>query len=587
MKTIREQIKRLPQTFGVYLWQDAQGKVLYAGKARNLKKRIADYLKKEALAPDKQILMQKAKKLDYIVCESEAETLILENNLIKKHKPPFNVVFKDDKNYLFIKIPQKPFPRIYTVRKILPDGAKYFGPYTSSSAVRQTLSSLQKIFPHRLCDLDLSRQNYKKPCLYYHIKRCLGPCINKITQKDYDKIINQTILFLQGKYKPLLKEWQRKMLKASKKQHYEEAAVFRNQIQNLEKIIEKQRALTAQPLNLDVINFVQEKNLCGVNLFVVREGKLLDKKNFLLKNPSSNALEAQQAFLENYYQTTQDPPKEIALPFKLLNEKVLRLLIKRKTKITIPKKGIKKRLLSLAQINAQEFLTRQRFALKKEEKSQESLAKFLKLPKPPQRIEAYDISDIQGKAAAGSMIVFYKGEPVKNQYRKFRIKKYTSPNDPGMMEEVLERRLAPPRRKEWPLPHLIILDGGKGQLSAGMKVLKKYKLSIPICALAKKKEEIYLPSKKESLLLARKSAALHLIQRMRDESHRFAKKYFVSLSQVKLKESFLDRIAGIGPKTKKKLLQKFGSVSALRKANLDELEKIVGKKLAAKIFEQL
>lgn len=582
---MKSQRNKLPPRPGVYLFRDKDNHLLYVGKAKSLKKRVASYFqKKENLTPDKKLMLSKIKNLDHIVVDNETEALLLEHNLIKKYRPRYNVVFKDDKSYVYIKITQEDFPRVFIdrERKIKSSRAskieKIFGPYTSAESTRLTLKILRQIFPFRSC-----KTMPKKPCLFYHINLCPAPCIKKISQNDYQEAIKEIVRFLKGQWEQILEETKKKMERESQKQNYEKAAILRNRLLALEKIREKQKVITTQKLNQDIISLVQTENKAAVNLFIIREGRLLGKENFLLRHTKSKSTkEILESFIKEYYLTPQNRPPELIVPVPISYP------FSPSLKIIVPQKGKKKRLIALGKINAQQFLDSIKEGQKKQ-KSQDlktltELTSYLKLQKIPKRIEAYDISNIQGQEATGSMIVFQNGKPDKDRYRRFKIKSVSGANDVTMMQEILQRRF---RHHNWSLPNLVIVDGGKAQLNIALKVLPKNKIAIPVRALAKKWEEIYFPKIKNPTTLPPTSQSLMLIKRIRDEAHRFAIAYHHKLRSKEALASQLDKIPGIGSQKKKLLLAKLGSLEKIKKAKLEELEKILGKKTASRVKNKL
>ncbi len=582
MKTTKpSSIQNIPLKPGVYIYKDDKGNILYIGKAKKLKSRVSSYFHQKAnLSPTKKMMASKIKKIEYIITSSETEALLLETSLIKKHQPPYNIDLKDDKYFLYIKITvNEDFPRVFTVRRITKDRAKYFGPFTSSLSVRETLRLLRKIFPH---------QNFPKPKSPHQLKfllnryaKLLGPS----NKTEYQQSINKIIQFLKGDYNQILNDLKQKMRDASNKKQFEKAGNWRDKIFAINRIAEKQKVVSTKPTNEDIISLASESSVSAINLFNIRQGKLINKENFVLKNTiDQKQKDILQAFIEQYYSSSPDKPKQIILPIaptdKSLIEKTFSF------KIIVPQKGVKKQFINLGEENARDYLEQQKASWQREdEKSKDSLSeikKLLKLKKNPNRIEIYDISNIQGISAVGSMVVFTNGQPNKKWYRKFKIKIIDQANDPAMMAEVLARRFQHINKKNenWPKPDLIILDGGKSQLNT---VNKAINIKIPIIALAKKNEDIYQLNKKNPVNLKFNSPAFFLIQRMRDEAHRFAITFFRKSHQKSSLSSKLDEIPGIGPNTKKKLIKHFGSSQNALTAPQKELIKIIGKKLANNI----
>lgn len=586
----KSKLSQIPPKPGVYLFKDQKGQILYIGKAQNLKSRVNSYFQKStALEPAKQIMIQKAKEAEYILVDSEIEALLLESNLIKKNKPPYNVSLKDDKYFVYLKINlDEEFPRVLKVRRVIKDKNRYFGPFTSAKAVNDTLHLLRKIFPYKIC-----KNPPEKPCLGYHLGRCLGHLTETTSKKDYQEIIQGVLQFLSGKNKNLLAHLKQQMKVAARQQNYERAARVRDQIQNIEILMERQKVVSSKLENQDIISLARNHNLAAINLFQIREGKLIQREQFLLQNTKLVAKgELIESFLNQYYPHVVLFPKEIILPEKITHLTTIQKLTK--AKFSFPQRGKKRKLVLMGEKNAEEFLRERLLAEEgRDHKGQlaiAELAQVLQLKKFPKRIEAYDISNIQGANAVGSLVVFTQGLPDKSQYRKFKIKTVKGANDPAMMAEVLERRFkrAKLREKEkWPLPDLVIVDGGKGQLSVATAVLKRLKIKMPILALAKREEEIYLPEQQDSLKLPITSRSLRLLQQIRDEAHRFAIGFYRKRHQKELSYSLLDEIPGIGPITKKALIKSFGSVKNIQEKSFSDLEKVVGKKLARRIGEYL
>jgi len=576
----KKKLNFLPRKPGVYLFKNKRAEVIYVGKATNLKSRVKSYWQRtQDLSPWKKIMMKEIADLEYILTSSEKEALFLEANLIKKYHPKFNVIFTDDKNFLYIKISHEDFPLIYTVRRVSKDKAKYFGPYTSANSARYTLNLLRKIFPYRTC------QNLpKKACLEYHLNRCPAPCEGKVSKHEYAKLIDQIIKFLKGDYFELQKNLKEKMKILSERKLFEYAALTRDKLFALENVMAKQKVIYPKNLNQDIISLVQKK-IAAANLFQIRAGKLIDRKNFILKNiENQTSAEILASILKLYYAQTQDYPKEIIIREKIENQKELENLTK--AKILIAQRGKKRQLIKLGEENAHDYLEKKEFLWQKEDKKAavalKELAKQIKLKIPPKRIEAYDISNIQGLLAVGSMVVFENGQPKKSDYRKFKIKTVFQADDPAMMAEVIKRRFS---NLNLTKPNLIILDGGRGQLGVVLKILKSLKIKIPTAALAKKHEDLYLPNKKAPIQLSQNAS--FLLQRIRDEAHRFAIGFYQSKHQKELKKSILDEIPGLGPKKKKLLLDRFGSLPNLKQSDNNEVEEIVGKKLTKIIREYL
>lgn len=594
---LKKKISSPPQKPGVYLFKNPNNKVIYIGKASNLKNRVASYFSQAStFNPAKQVMIDQIQDLDYIVTSSEIEALLLETTLIKKYHPAFNVNLKDDKYFLYVKFAlEEDFPRIYLVRRIGKDKNRYFGPYPSAHSVRETLKLIKKIFPYCLNPPKIQKGKIKpnRACFQYHLGRCLGTCLGKVSKEEYRKIILQMINFFEGKQDKIFKDLKNQMTKASNQKEFEKAARLRDQIKSLEKILTQQKVVSTKMESQDILSLTTEKNLGCINVLNIREGKLIQSQNFILENLyHQTPPEIMEAFLNQYYSQTHNLPQEILIPHPVQNKKLLEKWTK--TKIKIPQRGQKKHLIKLGELNAREYLARKRQEWESDKnkirKALEELTSKLNLPKIPERIEAYDVSNIQGIRAVGSMIVFKNGQPQKSAYRKFQIKTIKGINDPGMMAEVIKRRfkhVANSTSTEWPQPNLIILDGGKSQLGVVGKTLKQLKVKIPFMALAKKEEEIFLPQKPKPITLPQNSEALFLLQRIRDEAHRFAYGYFKTKSKKEATKSLLDEIPGLGPKKKKLLLKTFGSLDQIRQAPDSQIKKLIGSKTTKILREYL
>lgn len=559
LQILAKKLKNLPSKPGVYVFKDARGSVLYVGKAINLKNRVSSYFARSSdrasgrMTGRIQLMISQIKYLDYTVTDNEAESLILENNFIKQLKPKYNVMLRDDKNYLFLKISAEggttsggnnSIPTIEFVHQQTDKNACHFGPYTSSTNIKDTLRLMRKIFPY-CANAKIS----SKPCFYYHIGKCPGVCIGKISLTDYrDNYIKKIMQFLAGHQDELARELKKQMAKLARCKQFEQAAVIRNQLFALNRVLQRQKVVYPKKISQDVFAVFKNGSAC-INLFIIRDGKLIRKENFILDNAkNATAEEILDEFLPRYYAETADWPKEIVLPVSVEGAPP-------HLKIIIPSRGDKLALIKLGAENARQYLESQSDQPLLEEArllaSLKELQRVLKLPKLPGRIEAYDISNIQGTSAVGSMVVFDFARAKKSDYRKFKIRAKSTPDDFAMMKEILERRFkhstipsgtrnpfsegSLPAGRDgknlWPLPDLILIDGGKGQLNAALSALQnsniKYQISesIPIIGLAKRLEEIFIPGKKTPLILPKNSIALFLLQRIRDEAHRFAITY--------------------------------------------------------------
>jgi excinuclease ABC subunit C len=606
---IKERLSSLPAKPGVYLMKDDAGKVIYVGKAIRLRDRVRSYFHAAGGQTRKvRRLVQHLTDFEFIVTGSELEALILECNLIKKYRPRYNVRLKDDKRYPYIKITlQEDFPRIYTVRRMENDGARYFGPYTSSKAVRQTMELLRKLFPYLTCKREITGQD-KRPCLYYHIGRCAGPCIGAISPEEYRALIEQIILFLEGKQERIVSRLQRDMEEAAQALNFERAAALRDQIQALQQVIEKQKVMFAAGSDQDVIAFAREDGQACVQIFFIRAGKLIGREYFVLTGTQDvESPEIMTSFVKQFYDKAAYIPSKILLQHNIDEALVIEgwLRKKRGTKVTIrvPRRGKGRQLVQMVAENALETLAQLQAEWAAEQARQvtalDELQTHLDLAQAPTRIECYDISNIQGKSATGSMVVFVKGVPRKSDYRRFRIKRVEGADDYAMLQEVLGRRFKRVAGEQqrgideegWGiLPDLLIVDGGKGQLNAALKVMAELGVDhIPAIGLAKQREEVFVPGRSKPILLPHDSEALYLLQRVRDEAHRFAISYHRRLRQGKGLTSALDSVPGIGPKRRQALLRHFGSVEAIREASVEELVTVKGmsREVAERVKEQL
>lgn len=616
MKKNKAKLNNLPSKPGVYEFLDKKGEILYIGKAKNLRARVRQYFNNQDERPQIPFLMEEVVDFDYIIVNSELESLYLERNLIQKHRPKYNIELKDDKNYAFIEVSyETKIPQIQIVRKLQLNIAReqktknYFGPFTSAKKIRDLIFTARKIFG--LC----AANNIGKPCFYFHLHRCPGVCAGIINLKDYVEHLEKIKSFFAGKTRPIIKQVKKEMKKAASAKKFEKAAKFRDQLRAIEALEIKQNIIINKPVNWDIVGLFANKNIGCVNLFKIRYGKLIGKENFIFTTIHGRGfnenIKIQQNFLETYYTQTNDAPKEIFIPVSVSNSieldtdtvaKMLQERFNEKILIKTPVRGKIAKLAKLSEINAKEYLKNyldeRTKNTEKIKKGLQELKKVLKLPSIPKRIEGYDISNTQGTNPVGSMVVFENGVPAKSEYRKFKIQTKNTPDDFAMMKEMLARRLEKikntelkiTKKNEWPTPDLMVIDGGRGQLNAVMEILNSKHgtlNTIPIIGLAKKIEEIFIPNKKNPIILSRDNFALQLLQRLRDEAHRFGITFHRNLRSRQAVKSIFDDIAGIGPKTKKLLKQHFGTVKNIRKTPLNELTKIVGGKLANIIKQNL
>lgn len=609
---IEEQLKEIPSGTGVYIFKDSQGQVLYVGKAVNLRNRVRSYFQPSSHSNIKvRLLAERAASVEFILTRNEVEALILECNLIKRFRPPFNIRFRDDKQYPYIKITwHEPFPRILITRRMEKDGSLYFGPYTSTSALHQTMDLIRKIFPYATCS-DPSPGKRIRPCLYYDIGRCVGPCTGEISPEEYRGIVEQIILLLKGRTEEIIAELRKKMEEAVSSLAFEKAAVIRDQIFALEKVSQHQRVVSPSLQDMDFIAHVRGGEEACVQVFFVRNGKLVGREYFILEGAELEEGQTLGAFLKQFYERAAFIPPEIVVSEHLeeapIIEEWLRSRRGEDVRLRLPKDELEKELLEMAFRNAAEILESVKESREREKRrgmdALKELEEALDLPRFPARIECYDVSHIQGKWATGSMVVFVNGLPRKGSYRHFRIKEVEGVDDYAMLKEVLERRF---RRyletkesslrlaasgEPWPhRPDLVLVDGGKGQLGVALKVLEELGIEeIPVAALAKREEELFVPGREEPIRFPPGSKALSLLQRIRDEAHRFAISYHHKLSRKETLAASLEAIPGIGPKRRRALMERFGSLEALRNAEVDEIASIPGitRSLALRIKEFL
>ncbi len=583
--------------------KDASGKVIYVGKAINLRSRVRSYFHRSAKHSAKvDELVRRIFDIEWIIVDSELEALILENNLIKKHRPHFNVRLKDDKTYPYIRVHWgDPFPKVTITRRMELDGSRYFGPYTSVWAVHQTMDVMRRIFPFLTCDREITGQD-KRACLYLDIKLCSAPCIGAIDQKNYRLMIDDLCNFLDGRTEKIVDRLRFQMEQEAGDLKFERAAALRDQIDAIDKVVERQKVVSSEYIDLDVLALARSNSDACVQVFFIRGGKLIGRDYFMLEGTEDAAdADVMTEFLKRFYDQAPKVPSQVLLPHEVEEAKIIKQWLKskrsdQKIEIRVPRRGKERELLKMATENALETLNSVKAQWESDRHRQEialaELQAALELPKPLNRIECYDISNTQGTAAVGSMVVFERGVPNKKLYRRFNIRSVEGPDDFASMEEVLSRRfnrwhaaqekLKEPGKKAdrafSSLPDLLIVDGGKGQLGRAVEVLKKSGLSdqVPVAGLAKQKEEIFLPLRTKPILLARKSQGLYLVQRVRDEAHRFA---ITSHRQKRTKTglaSRLEEVPGIGPAKRKALLNKFGSIKKIKGATLEELASVDG-----------
>ncbi|GHO53884.1 excinuclease ABC subunit UvrC [Ktedonobacter robiniae] len=654
---IQSVLNSLPHKPGIYLMKDGEGTIIYVGKAISLYNRVRSYFQESTdHSPKNRSMVAKIEDIEFLVVRNEVEALVLESNYIKQYRPKYNVLLRDDKSYPYIKVSlNEDFPRVYRVRSFQRDGNRYFGPYTNSGAVDATLDLLNKLFAFRTCRYDASvwapprtgeppagwkQKLLNRPCTQYYIHRCIAPCVGYASREEYDKIIQQVILFLEGKHDEVLKDLQRRMEEAAENLNFEEAARIRDRIKAVERVLEKQRIINTEGQDdQDVVALASGDDETCAQVFFFRSGKLIGREYFILQGTRDSAPgEIMSSFLQQFYESSPHIPAEILVEAEPDDREVLQSWLKEKRRgtsaagrsasVTInePKRGEKLRLVEMVHNNAKEVLEQQRIKwLTDSQKTQmalEELQEALNLVSAPQRIECYDISNTQGSNSVGAMAVFEGGKPKNSEYRRFKIKTVEGANDVASHQEVLRRRFRKAAalqeatlerestaavegvslrangeeeiggeseqnalQHNWAMPDLILIDGGKPQLNAALQVLQELELDIPIIGVAKEEgshtrsttqEELHIPGTLEPILLPRNSQGLYLVQRIRDEAHRFGITYHRKLRTNRTFKSLLDEIPGIGPKRKQALMKHFGSVRAISTASLDELAAIDG-----------
>ncbi len=637
---LEETLAQLPDAPGVYMMKGDGDRILYVGKAVSLRNRVRSYFQESAAHTIRtQLMVERVLDVQAIVVNNEVEALILEANLIKRHQPPFNVRLRDDKRYPYLKVTNEPFPRVVFTRKIIDDGGRYFGPYTNAHGLRELIDLVRTVFPLRTCREPIDGKR-RRPCLQYHIKRCMAPCVGWQTEDDYDQLVDEVVLFLEGRQEALLDRLQRDMSDAAEHMNFEAAARVRDRIIAVRRVTEGQKAVWRSRVDMDLIAVATAQGQACMQVFMVRGGKLLAQEHFILDGTADQPLETLfSAFIEQFYTArtteTADPaagsplgvrdalgveapvaikrrarratnvaaiPKELlveALPSdRATIERWLSLLKGQRVRILQPQRGERAEYLRLVKKNAEQnlktFLIHQEVQESAQAAALTELAVALDLPEPPHRIECYDISNIQGTNPVSSMVVFVEGRAKKADYRRFKIQYDKGPNDFAMMQETLRRRLRylrhdadqPPEDLEKQLrkkdrfhqkPDLLLIDGGKGQLNAVVEVLHELDMwGIPVAGLAKENEWLYIPGQAEPIALPPQSPALHLVMRIRDEAHRFAVEYHRKRRGKAMTRSALDTLEGVGPVRKKRLLLAFGSVAAIKRASVDEIAAVKG-----------
>ena len=630
MEELRDRLDEAPLEPGVYLFKDALAQILYVGKAAVLRHRLRSYFGKETGLPPKiRRMVQRATDFEFFITTSESEALILENTLIKRHRPPFNTRLRDDKSYPYIKIdPKEDFPLVSFTRQVRDDGAHYFGPFASAYSVRHTLDLLKKLFPYRSCTKAITGTD-PRPCLEYFIHRCVAPCVGHASREEYGQVIRQVLLFLEGNTGTVTRQLKGQMQQASAALKFERAARLRDQVQAIQRVTEEQKVVSSRAEDMDVIGLAQEKDEAWVEVFFIRKGKLIGRDHFTVEGTQDESPDRVLAvFVKQFYDRASYVPPQLLLPQAPdeadLIEEWLQSRRGGRVVLRVPVRGEKRKLVAMVGKNASQALHQSRVSRLAGQNALDGamreLQEALNLPRPPRRIECYDISNIRGTDAVGSMVVFEGGKAKPAHYRRFKIRTVGEIDDYAMMREVLRRRFgklepavlnfdasedtgeplsatgpgkAEPTKETWgTVPDLVIIDGGKGHLSTAHQVFLELGIStdaIPLASLAKEREELFIPQVAEPIMLPRNAQSLFLVQRVRDEAHRFAITYHQRLRSQRQVRSRLDAVPGIGPKRRRLLLQRFGSVKGVQAAELEDLASVPGmtRELAQRVKEQL
>ena len=589
---ILEKVSHLPTTPGVYLWRDKYQRIIYVGKAINLRNRVRSYVQQDVNRSVKvTAMMRRAWDVETIQTKTEMEALILEATLIKEHHPKYNIMLRDDKTYPYVKITvQEDFPRLFMTRRLERDGAKYFGPFTDVTAVHHVLRILRSYYPLRTC----KSMKVERPCLQYHMHYCEGPCMKYVTVESYRKYVDDIVALFEGKQVQVIQEITSKMEQASEDLEFELAAKYRDDLLSIQKVQEKQRMVT-QRGDMDVLGMAIDGPMACIQLFFIRSGRLLGRENYFVQHEGDSPELVMTEFIKQYYGGSTFIPKELLLPMDSVDRELFSEWFSsmkgQQVDVSVPQRGYKKDLIKMAEENAQNFLAERRrqwqYTIDKAGGAVKKLAEVLDLPRLPERMECYDISHMQGAETVASMVVFEGGKPAKREYRRFKLKTVQGkPDDFASMAEIMERRYG--NEKDWPMPDLIIIDGGKGQLNAALPVIRAMGVTdVPVISLAKRIEEVFVEGESESIILEHHTPELQLLQQIRDEAHRFAITYHRRLRGKRNLESVLDHIEGIGPKRRKALYKHFGNLDAMRVVELEELESVEGmnKKAALAVYE--
>lgn len=578
-QAVLEKVNNLTTQPGVYLWKDSKGHIIYVGKAVNLRNRVKSYVRNDANRAVKVAAMiSHAVDLETIVVANEMEALILENTLIKKHHPRYNIMLRDDKTYPYIKVTlQDDYPRVCMTRRVLRDGARYFGPFADAGAVHRVLKLMQRAFHIRTC------RNLKadRPCLQYHMGHCDAPCVHYITKDDYQELVRQAVDLLEGRNTPLIRDLQQKMEAASDELEFEKAAVYRDQIEAI-RVIQSQQNIVTQGGDMDVLGLASDAGQSCVQIYTIRSGRLMGRETFSLDHSDDeSAADMTEAVIDQYYTAQSFIPRDIVVAAVAEQEDCERRLSQLKgqqVNLIIPQRGSKKKLLAMAEENARVLLEQRRLQWQhdtdKTSGAVQALARVLDLPSLPERMECFDISHTQGIETVASMVVFENGQPARSEYRRFKLKTVQGkPDDFKSMAEIMERRY---NEKDWPVPDLIVIDGGKGQLHAALPIIRQAGCEAPVISLAKRIEEVFVEGRSDSIILSHHTPELQLLQAIRDEAHRFAITYHRHLRGKRSLVSILDHIEGIGPARRKALWQHFKTIDDMKQAEIDELAAVPG-----------
>jgi excinuclease ABC subunit C len=578
-QAVLEKVNNLTTQPGVYLWKDAKGHIIYVGKAVNLRNRVKSYVRHDANRAVKVAAMiSHAVDLETIVVANEMEALILENTLIKKHHPHYNIMLRDDKTYPYIKVTlQDDYPRVCMTRRVLRDGARYFGPFADAGAVHRVLKLMQRAFHIRTC----RSLKADRPCLQYHMGHCDAPCVHYITKADYQDLVRQAVDLLEGRNTPLIRELQQKMEAASEALEFEKAAAYRDQIEAI-RVIQSQQNIVTQGGDMDVLGLASDAGQTCVQIYTIRSGRLMGRETFSLDHSDDEtAADMTEAVIDQYYMAQSFIPRDIVVAAVAEQEDCERRLSQLKgqqVNVIIPQRGSKKKLLAMAEENARVLLEQRRLQWQhdtdKTSGAVQALARVLDLPSLPERMECFDISHTQGIETVASMVVFENGQPARSEYRRFKLKTVQGkPDDFKSMAEIMERRY---NEKDWPVPDLIVIDGGKGQLHAALPVIRQAGCEAPVISLAKRIEEVFVEGRSDSIILSHHTPELQLLQAIRDEAHRFAITYHRHLRGKRSLVSILDHIEGIGPARRKALWQHFKTLDDMKKAEIEELAAVPG-----------